>query len=740
MNDTAASNPLFLERNWLSVRELAGLAGIIERNVRDACKRCHEGGKWRGVSVEVRKRDGKAYEVHAPSLPPDLYAKWLAAQPKPPAPVQAVADLPALAEKPVLRLPEPDWVEDAKWKQALIEPALAHPPRSRARGREIAGIARREGIKARTLSDWIKRFENDGQAGLVRQHRHDAPRVLITRKWGAECPLPDEAKADIAAQLKTYIKSLWRSGNPGCKDTARLATSHLQALCREAGWGGATLEQCKITRHLVERFRGHSLAHTYRKDAKASFDHHRPRIQRDHSQLLPMEQVVGDVHPIDVLVRRDDGSTATPRFIAWYDVATHRLCGNVVLLPADKGVTQADVWSSFADMVGQWGLPTHLYLDNGPEYCGRPRRYGEGVPSAIMTGLNALTGLALAMLEFNDAIKAEFVAEFVDLHADPSAEAPDRATKRRRNGFTRAMPNNAPGKTGIEGVFASLEKVMVHCPGYIGGNRMAKRTPKLGKETPPCPDMDTFMAIFTQFLDYWNGKEQQGNLAGKSPHQALADAQQDGWQAVAVDRMALIYAMSEKLKVTVTRGTVTVGQQRYRSDKLIPLSRQKIEVRYAKWAPEYLVFWPDPREPMVLLEREVSYHVFDQEGAREAARRQGVLRDHVRSLEAESVELDMVKEIALHNAARGPAPETVFGPTLSLGPHVDALTETAKRLGPPAEQGIVTLQPGESVDRETGEVARRMSERARAQRLARRDREKVLPTAMPIRKKQGAGL
>lgn len=737
--------------SWLSVRELSGLSGDLnERNARDACRRCHEGGAWRGTRLDVRKRDGKAYEVRVTSLPRDLYEKWLAAQPAPLVPAVETHQLPALQENPGIRLPEPEWIEEAKWKLALIEPALAHPPRSRARGNVITEIAAVEYAKPdgrairigeRTLSDWIKKYEVKGLQGLVRQRRHDAPRVFITREWDAACPLPEDAKAAIADKIATHIKSLWRTADPGCNNTARLATTALQRFCHEAGWHAASLEDCRITRHVVEKYRPYSLPHTYRKDRKRFFDDFQPRIERDHTLLRPMKQVVGDVHPLDVLVRREDGSTATPRFIAWYDVATHRLCGNLHLLDAGTGVTQAMVWASFAEMVEAWGLPTHLYLDNGSEYCGRPRRFGEGAPSAIMTGFNELSGLALAMREFGAAIEAEFMAEFVEGHAGAPDDEPEAGAEFRRSGTTRSKRYNAPGKTGIEGQFASLEKVMKMGLGYIGGNRMNKRTHQLGKEAAPWPDMDTFRDAFKQFLDYWNGKEQRGNLDGKSPNQAWADAQQDGWKAVQVDRMALIYAMSEQVRVTVTRGTVTVDGQRYRHDKLGKRSGQKITVRYAKWAPEFLIYSPDfsrPLDNMLLLEREVRYHPHDREGALEAARRNSVLIGEIRSMEAETEDLDIVVQIALDNAARAPAPETVFGPVVSLGPHVDALAETAKRLGPPAPHEIVELQPGESLDQETGEVTHVLS-RPNLPPIRKRNEGRDPLASYQGRKKQGAG-
>lgn len=727
---------------FLTTAELAALADIAESNARKAIRTCLAGKKWRGAELVVSKPDGKAHAVFAPSLPQVLYEKWLEAQPKPPVPVQEARQLPALPEKPGIRLPEPEWIEEAKWKRALIEPALAHPPRSRARGNEIKAIARREGIKARTLSDWIKRFEADGLQGLVRQRRHDAPRVFITREWDAACQLPDETKAAIAEKFTTHVKSLWRTANPGCNNTARLATTELQRLCHEAGWDGATLEHCRITRAAVEKYRHYSLVHTFGKDAKAFFDHNRPRIQRDYSSLRPMELVVGDVHPLDVVVRRDDGSIATPRFIAWIDAATRRLRGTIVLLDKATGVTQADVWASFDEMVDRergWGLPMNLYLDNGSEYFGRPRRYGEGVPSAIMNGFNELTGLLLAMREFNDAIKAEFTAEFFDSDSSSSANELD-ATAPRRNGVTRATPYNGPGKPLIEGAFSSLEKVIKMFPGYIGGDRMNKRTPNLGKDTAPWMDIDVFVKAFTQALAYWNGKPQRGHLGGKSPNEAWEDAQREGWQATRVDKMTRVYAMSETVRVTVIRGSVTVGKQRYYADELSKLSGQKITVRYAKWAPEYLIYSPDFSKPldMALLKRTTSYHPFDHEGAREAARMNGALRKHIKSLEAETDELDMGDVFARDNAAREPSPATEFGPAIGLGHHVDALTESAQRLGPPAPLEIVELLPGESIDQETGEVIHVLS-RPNLPPVKRRKEETNPLASYQRQKKPGAG-
>lgn len=199
------------------------------------------------------------------------------------------------------RIPASESIEVAKWKRALIEPALTHLARSRARGSIIKDIAAHEHtrpcgkavrIAERTLFQWIERYESDGLLGLVRRPRREGTRVLITRKWDATCPLNNDIKGEIKVAIDTYIKSLWASANPGWPDVARFGQTELMRLSQEAGWQGATLETCKLTRHYVEKFETWGLVHTAKKDAKHLFDMHRPRIIRDHSLLQPMQEVV----------------------------------------------------------------------------------------------------------------------------------------------------------------------------------------------------------------------------------------------------------------------------------------------------------------------------------------------------------------------------------------------------------------------------------------------------------------
>lgn len=690
---------------WLSVAEFAELAGINERNGRDVLARAFSDHKpWRGHEMEVRRFNGKAYQVNPATLPPDLFSVWCATLPPPPSPAPEKSPAPAaLISKAggIEKLAKPEHIERAKWEERLIRPALEYPVRSRARGGAIKAIAEREHIgldgkpcqvAARTLGEWIEKYEIGGLAALVRKPRLEKrPRVFINRAWDAACPLEDAKKTAIAVAVNTYIKSLWASANPGWAKVEGMASSKLMQLCHDAGWQAATYEICRLGRHSVEKHRNHAVIHIKEKDAKRFYDLHKPRIIRDHTKCMPMEIIVGDVHPVDVLVKRPDGSIATPRLIAWYDFATHRIFATLVLLEKGQGITQADVWASFAAMVEAWGLPERLYLDNGSEYDW----------AGLIRGFNELSALVMNSREFAREFAAEIIASNrPDLSAATEADQPDREA----GAIIHALPYNAAAKP-IEGCFAALEKVLAMLPGYIGGNRMNKRTHKLGKETEPWCDADSFERAFTTALAYWHTLEQDGNLAGLSPNTVYAGHLDSGWRAIGIPRDALAFALSEDQVCKVHNRGIQVAGSWYYGDALLQFGQHKVSIRYVKWAPErvILVKSTSPLE-LAWIPRAPVYHATDQTGAAEQSRRNGLLLRHISGMKAETNPLDMASELERHVATQPAAPDTVFGPQIRLGSGVEALVEAGKQMGPAPKQEIRIVKSGEIIHPDTGTV------------------------------------
>lgn len=685
---------------WIAAAELAELAGVTEQAIRLALSKCATGGTWRKHALQVRTKAGgpasaqNPYLVHVDSLPPALAGAYYERHAKTAQDVQVLTG-------PTLPMPETLDPKAAmkravsRWRLEILLPALQWAKGSDARGQVLRDIAsvrhidlagKPKTIKLRTLQEWIQKLDAaDDVSALEPKDREDKPdRNLICRKWdsAASKALPLDVQESIAAQLRAYVRGLWAE-MPGWSQIEQLTSSKLMELCRAAGWTDASLEACRVGRHYVEKHSATKILATKHKDAKRWADQFVPRIRRTREGMRPGELVVGDVHPVDVVVLRADGSEATPRLIGWYDLATGDLFCSLVLLDKGKGITQAHIAASFAAMVEAWGLPRALLLDNGSEYSW----------SELEAGFAALTKLCKGFaFEIRDDDEATPVLE---------DEGDEEA---RENPIIRAMPYRASSKP-IEGIFAVLEKNLLRAfPGWIGGDRMNKRTHKVGEAPRPFPGTaDDFEAAFYDSLRFWRAIERR-SLGGRSVNQVRDAFQRDGGPLPpSVQRAALVAALSETVKRKVGTWGVELGGQWYRSEVLIRHTGETLIFRYAKWAPEY-VFYTGPANALVQVPLAPVFNYTDGEGARHQAHLTKIQNQHARALRGTATKVDVLAEMSRHANAVGQEVPVLKGPSIELSGEIAAAVEAAN---PPApENEALHLGYGEVLDRKTGEIVR----------------------------------
>lgn len=120
-----------------------------------------------------------------------------------------------------------------------------------------------------------------------------------------------------------------------------------------------------------------------------------PAQERDRSMFAALEGVNADGHRWDIRVRFPDGSEGRPCILGWQDlysgkILTWRLC--------DQESSDV-VRLSFGDMLRSYGVPAHVWLDNGRAFAskwmtgGTPNRYRFKVREEDPTGLiTALVG------------------------------------------------------------------------------------------------------------------------------------------------------------------------------------------------------------------------------------------------------------------------------------------------------------------------------------------------------------
>lgn len=694
---TSATTPIQQSENsatrlWLSTAEFSGIAGISRQKAYTALFRCLNGGTWRGSAIRVRAvegaggQGGKALQAYIPSLPKALRATWKASNP---------ATLAAHAVEPIA-LPAPAAIDsdiarrvaEWKWKLQTVAPALAYPKHSAGRAAMLREIANTQHtsvngkpvtVAISTLRAWLVEIETGNEAAIARPRRADRGRRrhFINRQWDKACQLPEPEKRRIATEIETYIRSLWRSGVESENKINSMASTKLAELSRAAGWVAASPKACAPGLYLVRLHQECRLIATKEKNAKGFHDHFIPRIQRSRNGLQPMDIVIGDVHPVDIYIRREDGTTATPRMIAWLDVATNDLFYTLVLLPKGRGITQAHIVKSFVDMVQAWGLPRALYLDNGTEYSW----------DGMIEGFNALQGIVESFRVF--LASAAEIDSLLDEGGDPAPSSPPA--------ITRARPYNAQAKA-IEGVFAALEKFFKLIPGYVGGDRTKKRTHRLGKAPNPYTGAwEKLEADIAEMVAFYRAEKQCGTMNGKSPNDRKRDAIESGWRPVTAGPEVFIAAFASAERVRVHTGGIRCGDDWYYHDVLIPAIGEMIEIRFAKWDARFALWVADDGR-YTLIPKATYYHPMDRRGAVEQGRRTGLQKAEIMRLTTDAPRIDLVAEVARHNAALPPPPKTPAGTPILL----DSETrQAAKAIKHGANQPVIPasrLAPGEYVD------------------------------------------
>lgn len=443
----------------------------------------------------------------------------------------------------------------------------------------------------------------------------------------------------------------------GWRTAQQLASSKLVELSQVAGWdinAAVAKKVCCVTRPMIEAERQYGLVAVCEQDAKQFFDKHLPRIRRSRDGMLPMDVVVGDVHPIDIAVKRPDGSIAYPRAIAWLDVANNRLFFSLALLRKGEGIKQTDIARSFASMCAAWGLPKALYLDNGSEYSWRE----------MMTGFQHLARLSKMSVHGLDEDSG-----LLDILEDSGREV------------IRARPYNAPAKP-IEGLFGLLEqRVFAMIPGWVGGNRMKKKTHNVGREPLPYPGTwEDFQQAMEEALTFYHQTPQQGSLRGLSPQQIFESAIAQGWGKVDVSEQVLLVAFASEGQRQASSGYVSWDGVEYYDDALLPHTGRSFTVRVAKHDPRF-AFVFDGDTFICAAQPAPTYSFLDTAGAREQNRRQKVLMREITGRKSHTNRLDLVGEMTRHNRTQAPM--------------LDAPTQTTVRLSGAVRNMIEATQNAE---------------------------------------------
>jgi hypothetical protein len=594
---------------WLRLSQVSELAHVTERALQLLIKRSplHTEISWRGSNLVVRQvqgvggNSGKAFEVQASSLPRPLQLALKAKQ----------------TQLPIPFAHGPKAQNIRAFRRMVISPALAHPPKSTERRNAIVTQTERDWItpngktkrySERTIARWVEKVQFDVDLGNKRRSDFGRTSIIVTRqvdKAAQMAGLPDTLLHEIADKLKTKIRSLIVQG-ASRKLTRKISETYLYDLTREVGLFNDGLVFV-LPEHLIQNQRDYRKVERFERDRKAHHDA-LPRITRTIDGMQPMDIVMADVHPVDILYTRDDGSIATPRLIGWHCVATGRFFGTVFFCDAGKDITNAHVIESLLSLIREWGVPKTLYLDNGSEY---------NWADAIEPGLRLLS---------------------------------EQISHQGHDGFgvTRSKPYAPQTKT-IEGIFGVLENTYLrHLPGWIAGDRMRKKTANVGKAPVPFPgNKESLEQVLKSSIALYNTMPQRGQLRNKSPNETYQAAINAGWTMTAANLDAFQMAFSEETIRTVHQGCIQWNGDKWTCPELQSYLGDKVMVlvpKYQHWQ-RLPIKSQDGRALIGFAEREVSFGYLDPEGAKESARRAACYEQSIKDLKRTTAPVDVQQEL-----------------------------------------------------------------------------------------------
>lgn len=644
---------------------------MSRRAAMKALSRAVKGQPWRGHILEVRRafgrggKSGFSYEVSLRSLSEALSGALSEASEGEYLPTPAQRTWRATAGNQAVAAGE-------RW--AVIEQAVQHPPRSAERVAAIAEAVKR-GTPEKTVRNWIKLYEAHGGFGLERKKPANAgkARIVISTVFDREFQArgyPEARLAQLGEKMEDLRKRVWKSPvqRAGEPEVRRHLEHGLGKFCGELGLDMPEAA-LRLSRRWTERDRYFSHVDVWKHDAKRFADG-APHVVRNLTGSAPMTHLVADVKHLDLVLRREDGSEAWPKIIAFQDRATQRVYAYPLLLPAGEGVRQEHVIEAFAELAcdPSWGFPQSLHLDNGSEF---------------------------ACFEM---IKGAF--QLVNEEA--------------RKEIVYSIPYNARAKT-IEGWFARADRYLFQLfPGYAGRERMNKKTHKAGRPTKPYEgSFERFKEEVATGVAYINSRPIGGQWSGRSADQVFADKVAAlNWRPALADPLIMDAAFSRRQTLRVDRGGLRWRGVRYTHEVLHGIAtRTELEVA-VPWRRGSPILFRSLEGGWSYARPEIARDPDDIEGARESGRRKRRHVKAVKALDAHAGDYDPLGAVAEMAAQRRPAALT--GHPDRLGGDGAMIELAAGKLSAEREQALLPSRAEIERRREEAETRRLEREFGRA--------------------------
>jgi putative transposase len=392
------------------------------------------------------------------------------------------------------------------------------------------GLGRREAV------DRVAAQRGLGRATLYRYAQAVAGRprgdwlpALAPRCGGGRQPaeLPEEGWSALTAD---YL----RPSRPAFSDCYR----RLAAIAAAEGW------RIPSERTLLRRVQALPEApRVLARDGVEALRRLFPAQQRDRGVFHALEAVCADGHRVDVFVRWPDGTVARPELVAFQDLYS----GKLLSWRVDRAPSWHAVRLAFGDLVEQYGIPAHCWLDNGREFAakritgGAPNRYRwrlrEEEPAGLLTSLG------------------------VQVHW--------------------TTPYHGQAKP-IERAFRDLAQSIARHPAFEGAYTGPDTTRKPANYGSRAVDLETFLRVLGEGIAEHNARpgRRSPTCAGRSFDQTFAESYATAPIRRASEAQRRLWLLAADLVRVRQDGTIRLYDNRYWAEWLLAHRGRSVTVRF----------------------------------------------------------------------------------------------------------------------------------------------------------------
>ncbi|GAB6100402.1 hypothetical protein JCM16358_22810 [Halanaerocella petrolearia] len=513
---------------YVSTKEAAKLCGTSERTIQKNAKE----GKYDIQYQEGRGRGGKVLRINVMSLPWQAQVKYWQRE---------NADT-GIVRKHTIDQFSGQAREEAVIKKKMIEKAdeiIAELKEELGKTEAIKQAV--QVVKAMhpdmpfstgSYYNWSKNLREEGITGLMDE------RTLSENQQGdRRCP-PAVNEEAWKFFLNLYLTQQQRS----------VAFCHriTKTMAKQEGWG--KIPTVRSFRRYVKKYIDPATRVALREGDKALKDKIEPYIERDIAGLESNEIFVGDHSQCDFFVLDEEGNPKRAILTAWMDMRSRTFVGYRLSFSPNLNT----IMHSFADACKDYGIPDHVYIDNGKDY--RAYQFAGGRINSSKQQIEVEEWKATSMLEILD-VQPHFSNPY-----NARAKPIERKFQDFHNHFDKMFPSyrgncpsNAPEQ--LQEVLNNKDKLIT---------------------------IEELQDIFSSWLEvvYHETPQNGKGMKGKTPHTVWKEN---------INEVRKVSERELTFLLTKVKGTRVVGRNgikmdglNYYSDELkeITTSGQKVQVRY----------------------------------------------------------------------------------------------------------------------------------------------------------------